>query len=74
VQEHRLTLPQIGAFLRENKLALLGFELDAPVLAKYRAQFPNDPAMTNLANWHRFESENPATFRGMYQFWVQKAA
>jgi hypothetical protein len=30
--------------------------------------------MTNLANWHRFESENPATFRGMYQFWVQKAA
>ncbi|MEN3377223.1 MAG: hypothetical protein V7604_2578 [Hyphomicrobiales bacterium] len=74
VQEHRLTLPQIGAFLRENKLALLGFELDAPISAKYRAQFPDNPAMTNLANWHRFESENPATFRGMYQFWVQKAA
>jgi len=73
VQEHRLTLPQIGAFLRENKLTLLGFELDAPILAKYRAQFPDDPAMTDLANWHRFETGNPATFRGMYQFWVQKA-
>jgi 2-polyprenyl-3-methyl-5-hydroxy-6-metoxy-1,4-benzoquinol methylase len=72
VQEHRLTLPQIGAFLRENKLTLLGFELDAPILARYRAQFPDDPAMTDLANWHRFETGNPATFRGMYQFWVQK--
>jgi 2-polyprenyl-3-methyl-5-hydroxy-6-metoxy-1,4-benzoquinol methylase len=73
VQEHRLTLPKIGAFLSENRLALLGFELDAPILAKYRAQFPDDPAMTDLANWHRFETGNPATFRGMYQFWVQKA-
>ena len=73
VQEHRLTLPQIGAFLRQNRLTLLGLELDAPILAKYRAQFPDDPAMTDLANWHRFETENPATFRGMYQFWVQKA-
>jgi 2-polyprenyl-3-methyl-5-hydroxy-6-metoxy-1,4-benzoquinol methylase len=73
VQEHRLTLPQIGAFLAENRLALLGFELDAPILAKYRARFPDDPAMTDLANWHRFEIENPATFRAMYQFWVQKA-
>jgi 2-polyprenyl-3-methyl-5-hydroxy-6-metoxy-1,4-benzoquinol methylase len=73
VQEHRLTLPQIGAFLKENRLALLGFELDAPILAKYRVRFPDDSAMMDLANWHRFEIENPATFRGMYQFWVQKA-
>jgi 2-polyprenyl-3-methyl-5-hydroxy-6-metoxy-1,4-benzoquinol methylase len=74
VQEHRLTLPQIGAFLKENRLTLLGFELDAPILAKYRARFPDDAAMTDLANWHRHEIENPATFRGMYQFWVQKAS
>lgn len=73
VQEHRLTLPKIGAFLVPNQLALLGFELDAPILARYRAQFPDDPAMTDLKNWHRFEIENPAMFRGMYQFWVQKA-
>jgi hypothetical protein len=52
-------------------LTLLGLELDAPILAKYRGQFPDDAAMTDLTNWHRFETENPATFRGMYQFWIQ---
>jgi 2-polyprenyl-3-methyl-5-hydroxy-6-metoxy-1,4-benzoquinol methylase/TPR repeat protein len=74
VQEHRLTLPQIGAFLADNGLVLLGFELDAPILSRYRAASPDDPAAIDLANWHRFESENPAMFRGMYQFWVQKAS
>ena len=73
VQERALTLPEIGAFLAQQRLTLLGFELGAPVLARYRAAFPDDRAMTDLANWHRFESENPDTFGGMYQFWVQKA-
>jgi len=72
VQEHRLTLPEIGAFLMEHGLTLLGFELDAPKLAKYRGAFPEDMTMTDLALWHRFETANPDTFRGMYQFWVQK--
>ncbi len=45
VQEHRFTLPQIKAFLAENGLELLGFELDADVLQRYRAQFPDDPAV-----------------------------
>jgi SAM-dependent methyltransferase len=73
VQEHRLTLPQIGAFLDEHEVTLLGFELAAPAFAKYRVQFPDDPAMTDLDHWHRFETENPDTFGSMYQFWVQKA-
>jgi hypothetical protein len=30
--------------------------------------------MTDLANWHRFETENPATFASMYNFWVRKAS
>jgi hypothetical protein len=42
------------------------------VLEKYRTRFPSDTAMTNLALWHRFETENPDTFGGMYQFWMQK--
>jgi SAM-dependent methyltransferase len=74
VQEHRLTLPQIGAFLDQHRLTLLGFELDAPTLAAYRARFPDDTSMTNLAHWHRFETENPDTFGGMYNFYVQTAA
>jgi len=28
--------------------------------------FPDDAAMTNLANWHAFEREHPYTFAGMY--------
>jgi hypothetical protein len=28
--------------------------------------------MTDLACWDRFERDNPSTFSGMYQFWVQK--
>ena len=30
--------------------------------------------MTDLALWDQFEEENPRTFVGMYQFWVQKTA
>jgi hypothetical protein len=30
--------------------------------------------MTDLALWHDFETDNPSTFAGMYQFWVQKRA
>lgn len=72
VQEHRLTLPQIAAFLTQHGLSFLGFELGAPALAAYRTRHPEDAAMTDLAKWHLFESEHPDTFGGMYQFWVQK--
>jgi hypothetical protein len=30
--------------------------------------------MSDLSLWNIFEQENPDTFVGMYQFWVQKAA
>ena len=40
----------------------------------YRGRFPDDPAMTDLDNWHVFETENPLTFLNMYQFWLQKPA
>jgi SAM-dependent methyltransferase len=73
VQEHRLTLPQIAAFLTGHGLTMLGFELPGVTLARYHAQFPDDAALNDLANWHRFETENPDTFAAMYQFWVQKA-
>jgi SAM-dependent methyltransferase len=72
VQEHRSTLPEITAFLAENDLSFIGFELDPPVLRRHAKRFPDDKAMTDLAHWHLFETENPKTFMGMYQFWVQK--
>ena len=73
VQEHQISLSEIGDFLRQNKLKFLGFILPNDVRAKYRNRFPSDMTLTNLALWHIFETENPATFIGMYQFWVQKA-
>lgn len=72
VQEHRMTLTGIDAFLRENDLTFLGFQIKAEVLAAYKMRFPNDPATTNLSQWQMFENENPDTFIGMYQFWLQK--
>ena len=74
VQEHRLTLTDIDAFLRANALVFLGFKVDAEVLRAYKRRFPDDRAATNLAQWQSFENENPDTFIGMYQFVIQKAA
>jgi len=72
VQEHRLTLHQIAAFIAENNLQFLGFVLDPQTRRNYARQFPGDIAMTDLAQWHRYETDNPHTFIGMYQFLVQK--
>ncbi len=72
VQEHRMTIPRIKAFLGESGLQFIGFDLDADVGAKYRSRFPDDPAMIDLDHWHAFETEHPRTFAGMYQFWIQK--
>jgi tetratricopeptide (TPR) repeat protein/2-polyprenyl-3-methyl-5-hydroxy-6-metoxy-1,4-benzoquinol methylase len=71
-QEHRLTLPQIQSFLQENRLAFLGFNLDAQIVQKFRRRFPADGAQTDLALWHDFETANPNAFSAMYQFWIQK--
>ena len=72
VQEHRMTLASIDAFLQGNNLQFLGFQLEASVLHAYRQRFPNDSATTNIDHWQTFEIENPDTFLGMYQFYVQK--
>jgi tetratricopeptide (TPR) repeat protein len=72
VQEHRHTLPQIKSFLAENDLQFLGFTLDSRIKRLYAARFPDDPDLTDLDNWHRFEVENPKTFAGLYQIWAQK--
>jgi tetratricopeptide (TPR) repeat protein/SAM-dependent methyltransferase len=72
VQEHRMTLDGIADFLDESGLQLLGFEIDSQVLQAYKLRYPNDCEATNLRQWQMFENDNPDTFRGMYQFWVQK--
>ncbi len=73
VQEHQSTLPEIKAFLGQNQLEFLGFELAGHVLEHFRRRFPADRTMIDLDLWHIFETENPLVFAGMYEFWIQKA-
>ena len=74
VQEHRFTLPQIKIALREFGLKFLGFELrDQTVMTQFKSLF-GENAGSSLSSWHEFETNNPDTFKSMYQFWVQKGS
>ena len=74
VKEHRFTLPQIEVVLNDLDLRFLGFELRQSWIRRSFSEFyPEKDALTSLSLWHQFELKNPHTFRGMYQFWVQKA-
>ncbi|QHE89199.1 methyltransferase domain-containing protein [Hydrogenophaga sp. BPS33] len=71
-QEHRTNLLAIDALLNELSLDLVGLHVEPEVLRKFQARFPDDDSVHDLGMWHQFETENPQTFVGMYQFWVQK--
>jgi SAM-dependent methyltransferase len=72
VQEHRFTLPQIGALLDALGLRFDGFMLRPDVARLYAARHPNDPRMLDLASFDAFEAQFPHAFAGMYIFWVGK--
>ena len=72
-RERRMTLAAIKQFLAEEKLQLIGFEVDRDTAQAYAARFPADTAMTDLDQWHAFEQDNPQTFSNMYRFWVKAA-
>jgi 2-polyprenyl-3-methyl-5-hydroxy-6-metoxy-1,4-benzoquinol methylase/Flp pilus assembly protein TadD len=73
VMEHQFTIPQVKAFLDENRLTFLGFEqLPPDVLRQFQQQFPEAGALHDLDPWHTFEQMHPLTFGNMYFFWVQK--
>ena len=67
-----MTLGAIASFHGENNLHFIGFDLDPHLLGTYRRRFPDDRAATHLDEWQIVENENPYTFAGMYQFWIQK--
>jgi SAM-dependent methyltransferase len=72
VQEHRFTIPQIANFLADTGLLFVGFDMNPRILAAYLTLNPEDVSGRNLDSWHKFEEANPNTFKGMYQFLVQK--
>jgi 2-polyprenyl-3-methyl-5-hydroxy-6-metoxy-1,4-benzoquinol methylase len=73
VMEHRFTIPELAAFLNEQGLLFLGFELDPKTIEKFQQQYPGADGLLNLDYWHIFEGANPQTFRNMYQFSIRKA-
>jgi Flp pilus assembly protein TadD/SAM-dependent methyltransferase len=78
VQEINHEPEQIASMLDKAKLKFLGFRFPNRALGRqhenrYREMFPEDPDMTNLANWAEYERRYPDTFINMYDFWCQKA-
>jgi hypothetical protein len=41
------------------------------VREEFQRRYPGQ-STTDLSLWHDFETALPDTFRGMYQFWVQR--
>ena len=73
VQEHQMTIPQIKSLLTDNGLRFIGFAFDPTRARHYAAAFAQaGKSLTDLDAWHEFETRNPDTFAGMYQFWAQK--
>ena len=73
VKEHLFTLPQISKILDDFKLIFLCFnDIKNLVKSKFSIDFPDDKNFTSLKNWDQFETNNPNTFTGMYNFWVKK--
>ena len=72
VQEHRIGLPEIRTFLAENGAQFSGFILDAAAMQRFAQRFPDRASMLDLDCWHRFETEAPSTFAGMYSFLIRK--
>jgi len=72
VQEHQMTLPEIKAFLAEAGVEFAGFVLDAGTRQRFLARFAEAGSLFDLDRWHLYETEAPATFSAMYQFFVRK--
>ncbi len=81
VQEHRFTVSRLRTFLDGSGLRFLGFEFNvgasqsaaanAGPLELYRARFPNERTMSDLARWEQLEREKSNLFPG-YAFVCQK--
>jgi 2-polyprenyl-3-methyl-5-hydroxy-6-metoxy-1,4-benzoquinol methylase len=73
VQEIRMTIPAIKAFIDSHGLKFIGFDLNEPAAQGLRALFADAGwSMSDLGKWDVVEAKFPNTFGSMYQFWVQK--
>lgn len=64
----------LASLLKQHNLRFLGFHSIRPDYEeKYRQYYPDDPEMTNLENWDKFEEKYPDVFGEMMQFWCCNA-
>jgi len=71
VMEHQFTIARIKAFVTEQRLSFLRFNIDQATLDSFQRQFPGSDALVDLDLWERFEAANPRTFIQTYLFWVR---
>lgn len=70
-QNHEFDIQRIHAFLTANGLQFVGFQVDDSARGKFWRRFGRERE-ADLLLWQEFEADNPDTFKGMYQFYVQK--
>lgn len=72
VQERNYRLPEIAQNLEELGLKFLEFQVPGLLVKQFREAYPSPGADRDLANWDKFEQDNPSGFDAMYRFWCQK--
>jgi len=72
VQERTYTIAALAEELDALQLRFLGFQLSVNVQQAFRREHPASDASGSLDAWAQFERRHPATFWGMYQFFVEK--
>ncbi|MDN3639383.1 class I SAM-dependent methyltransferase [Simiduia curdlanivorans] len=71
-QEHTFTLTELETILTKNELLFKGFTFNtAETFHKFTLSHGSHTKMLDLRAWHQFETRNPQTFAGMYQFFTQ---
>lgn len=72
VQEHQFNLTEIEKIIKDFGLNFCGFDIDSYIVDNFIKSNSNSDSIYNLNLWNNYEIKNKDTFKGMYQFWVQK--
>jgi len=71
-QEHQFNLTEIEKIIKDFGLNFCGFDIDSYIVDNFIKSNSNSDSIYNLNLWNNYEIKNKDTFKGMYQFWVQK--
>ena len=72
-QERCYSLIEIKKMITRVNLEFLGFTLSKEIKDKFQSKHEDIESCKDLELWDKFESNNPNSFREMYQFWARKS-